>query len=77
VGNSNDYKPPKVALTTAAIPTNASAPLTNEWSSVNPDEQYYVYAHFSEIQELQANETREFNMLLNGKLFLALWFLQS
>ncbi|KAL9814882.1 putative LRR receptor-like serine/threonine-protein kinaseRLK-Pelle-LRR-I-1 family [Arabidopsis thaliana] len=69
VGNSNDYKPPKVALTTAAIPTNASAPLTNEWSSVNPDEKYYVYAHFSEIQELQANETREFNMLLNGKLF--------
>lgn len=69
MGNSNDYEPPKVALATAAIPTNVSAPLTNIWGSVDTGEQYYVYAHFAEIQEFQANETREFNIVLNGKPF--------
>lgn len=67
--NNNGYDPPKVALTNAATPTNASAPLTIEWSSENPDDQYYLYEHLAEIQDLQANETREFNVLLNGEEF--------
>ncbi|KAL1208521.1 putative LRR receptor-like serine/threonine-protein kinase [Cardamine amara subsp. amara] len=66
VGNSIGYDLPKIALTSAAMPTNASAPLTIEWSSDNPEDQYYLYEHFAEIQDLQANDTREFNILLNG-----------
>ncbi|ESQ42386.1 hypothetical protein EUTSA_v10012663mg [Eutrema salsugineum] len=69
VDNSNNYKPPKAALKTAGTPTNTRAPLTIEWSSENPDDQYYLYTHFAEIQELQANETREFNILFNGELY--------
>ncbi|CAL9244280.1 unnamed protein product, partial [Arabidopsis halleri] len=69
VGNSNSYEPPKKALATAAIPTNASEPLTIEWTnSDNPDAQYYLYRHFAEIQDLQKNETREFNMVWNGEV---------
>nr|VDC86362.1 unnamed protein product [Brassica rapa] len=69
VGNANDYEPPKAALATAAIPTNASEPLTLEWSNTDkPDDQYYLYRHFAEIQDLRSNETREFNMVWNGEL---------
>ncbi|KAG7606676.1 Protein kinase domain [Arabidopsis thaliana x Arabidopsis arenosa] len=72
VGTSNNYELPKAALATAAIPTNASAPLTIVWTnSDNPDAQYYVYRHFAEIQDLQNNETREFNMLWNGDVMSA------
>ncbi|XP_019092968.1 PREDICTED: probable LRR receptor-like serine/threonine-protein kinase At5g59680 isoform X2 [Camelina sativa] len=70
VGNNNDYDPPKDALATAAIPTNASEPLTYEWSnSDNPNASYYLYAHFAEIQDLRANDTREFNILFNGQQY--------
>ncbi|XP_010443736.1 PREDICTED: receptor-like protein kinase At5g59670 [Camelina sativa] len=67
VSNSNDYVPPQGALKSAATPTNTRDPLTIKWSSANPSDQYYLYAHFAEIQDLQANETREFNILLNGQ----------
>ncbi|KAG7538579.1 Protein kinase domain [Arabidopsis suecica] len=66
VGTSNHYELPKAALASAAIPTNASAPLAIEWTPPNPNTQYYLYRHFAEIQDLQKNETREFNMLWNG-----------
>ncbi|KAF8094795.1 hypothetical protein N665_0352s0007 [Sinapis alba] len=69
VFNSYNYVPSKDALKSAASPTNASAPLTIEWSSANSHDEFYFYAHFSEIQDLQANETREFNMVWNGKHF--------
>lgn len=60
---------PKDVLKNAATPTNASAPLTIEWRPRNPDDQYYYYAHFAEIQDLQANQTREFNSFWNGELY--------
>ncbi|KAG2297302.1 hypothetical protein Bca52824_043971 [Brassica carinata] len=69
VGNNNSYHPPEMALKTAATPTNSSAPLTIRWTSENPDERYYCYAHFSETEDLQANETREFNVTWNGIRF--------
>ncbi|KAG7606673.1 Protein kinase domain [Arabidopsis thaliana x Arabidopsis arenosa] len=67
VKNDNKYVPPEDALKTAATPTNTSAPLKIEWTnSHNPRAQYYVYRHFAEIQDLRANDIREFNMLWNG-----------
>ncbi|KAG2274661.1 hypothetical protein Bca52824_057216 [Brassica carinata] len=66
VNNSNNYSPPKAALTTAATSTNAYAPLTIKWNSSNVFSQYYLYTHFAEIQELQTNDTREFNLNWNG-----------
>ncbi|CAN8253316.1 unnamed protein product [Cochlearia groenlandica] len=68
VGNSNSYDPPKAALSTAAIPTNASEPLRLVFTNLEkPDDQYYIYRHFAEIQDLLSNETREFDMLWNGE----------
>ncbi|KAF3568831.1 hypothetical protein DY000_02017965 [Brassica cretica] len=66
VNNSNNYSPPKAALTTAATSTNAYAPLTIKWNLSNVFSQYYLYTHFAEIQELQTNDTREFNLNWNG-----------
>lgn len=43
-----------------------------EWTnSEKPDDQYYLYTHFAEIQDLGSNETREFNMVWNGKDLLS------
>ncbi|KFK27491.1 hypothetical protein AALP_AA8G390000 [Arabis alpina] len=65
--SSNIYVPPKGVLATAATPTNSTAPLTIEWSSSNVNDQYYLYVHFAEIQELQTNSTREFNVVWDGE----------
>ncbi|XP_024011594.1 probable LRR receptor-like serine/threonine-protein kinase PAM74 isoform X2 [Eutrema salsugineum] len=66
VSNDNSYAPPKITLSTAATPSNASAPLTISWTPDNPGDQYYLYSHFAEVQDLQANGTREFDLLWNG-----------
>lgn len=62
------YNLPKSVRQNAATLTNASLPLTISWIPENPNDQFYVYLHFAEIQDLQANETREFSVL-NGNLF--------
>nr|VDD32755.1 unnamed protein product [Brassica oleracea] len=66
VSNDNNYAPPKKALATAAIPSNLSAPLTVSWTPEKHGDQYYLYSHFAEIQDLHANDTREFDVLWNG-----------
>lgn len=60
------YFVPQNALMTAAIPANDSAPfsLTEELDS--PTDELYVYLHFSEVQSLKANESREFDILWSG-----------
>ncbi|KAL0824134.1 hypothetical protein Bca101_047811 [Brassica carinata] len=68
VNNSNKYVPPKDVLIHAATPTDANAPLTIELPSGGSGEEYYFYAHFAEIQDLQAKDTREFNISLNGEV---------
>ena len=54
----NDYKLPAVVMNTAATPINAGASLNFYWDADNVTEQYYVYLHFSEDQNLAANETQ-------------------
>lgn len=65
--NQNDYKPPEIILSTAVTPVNASAPLVISWEPPDQTELYYVYMHFTEIQVLAKNQTREFNIAQNGK----------
>ncbi|KAF8094799.1 hypothetical protein N665_0352s0010 [Sinapis alba] len=69
VSSSNKYATPQDALKNAAMPTKASAPLMIEWISANPDVQFYLYTHFAELQDLQENETREFNLFWNGNFY--------
>ncbi|KAL2332318.1 hypothetical protein Fmac_019899 [Flemingia macrophylla] len=63
----NDYKPPAVVMSTAVTPANASAPLVISWEPEDENDQLYAYLHFTEIQVLAANQTREFNIMLNGE----------
>ncbi|RHN39168.1 putative transferase [Medicago truncatula] len=64
------YKLPAIVMSTAAIPVNASAPLQLEWETYNVNDRFYLYMHFNEVEELAANETREFNITVNDKF----WF---
>ncbi|XP_019095498.1 PREDICTED: probable LRR receptor-like serine/threonine-protein kinase PAM74 isoform X1 [Camelina sativa] len=69
VDNRNDYFPPKDTLEEAATPRNSSAPLRFVWRSDNPKEQFYVYSHFAELQDLGSNDTREFDLFWDGNNF--------
>lgn len=66
--SSNDYQPPPVVMQSASTPKNASKPL-DFWLDTHNDTSlsFYVYLHFAEIQQLQANESRQFNISLNGQ----------
>ncbi|XP_059458245.1 LRR receptor-like serine/threonine-protein kinase IOS1 [Corylus avellana] len=62
----NVYQPPSVVMSTAATPGNDSAPLEISWESDSATTEYYVYMHFAEVVELNANQSRSFNCTLNG-----------
>ncbi|KAK9923522.1 hypothetical protein M0R45_031934 [Rubus argutus] len=65
----NDYQVPSIVMSTAGTPINASTPMYIGWNTPDTTSEYYVYMHFAEIQKLKANESRSFNITLNGKLF--------
>ncbi|MCH80001.1 receptor-like protein kinase, partial [Trifolium medium] len=62
----NTYKPPAIVMSTAVTPINATAPLQFHWDADDVNDQYYVYRHFNEVEELAANETRTFNMIVSA-----------
>ncbi|XP_024003685.1 probable leucine-rich repeat receptor-like protein kinase At2g28990 isoform X2 [Eutrema salsugineum] len=66
INNSNAYEVPKSALRSAATPKNTSGPLVITWTPRPSNAQVYLYMHFAEIQALEANETREFDVILKG-----------
>lgn len=66
VDTSNFYNVPQPAAKTAAVPADPSQPLTIDWTLDKIDAQSYIYMHFAEIQNLEANQTREFNITYNG-----------
>ncbi|CAE5959970.1 unnamed protein product [Arabidopsis arenosa] len=66
VDTSNFYNVPQAVAKTAAVPANATQPLTIDWTLDDITAPSYIYMHFAEIQNLEANETREFNITYNG-----------
>jgi hypothetical protein len=62
----NDYKPPAIVMSTAATPVDVNEPLEIEWEGDNENDQYYLYLYFNEVEKLAANETRAFNIKVNG-----------
>ncbi|MCH82993.1 receptor-like protein kinase, partial [Trifolium medium] len=66
--DQNYYRPPAIVMSTAVTPVNGSAPLQFHWDADNVNDQYYIYRHFSEVEELAGNETRAFNMTMTGEL---------
>ncbi|RHN39185.1 putative transferase [Medicago truncatula] len=65
--DQNYYKLPAIVMSTAVTPVNASAPLQFHLHQGNVYEQYYIIMHFNEVEELAENETRSFNITVNGK----------
>ncbi|WOG94178.1 hypothetical protein DCAR_0313471 [Daucus carota subsp. sativus] len=62
-GNKVPYK----VMTTAIAPDNSSNPLKLPWTPANASDQFLIYMYFSEVQTLQPNQTREFDIYLDGK----------
>ncbi|XP_024006054.1 probable LRR receptor-like serine/threonine-protein kinase At1g51820 isoform X4 [Eutrema salsugineum] len=69
VNTSNGYDPPQGAMASAATYVNDNGTWNIPWSMEDSTTQFHIYLHFAEIQTLLANETREFNVLLNGEVF--------
>ena len=65
----NSYQLPSVVMSTAVTPLTANDSIGSYWSPDNATSQYYFYMHFAEIEKLQANQSREFNIFLNGELW--------
>ncbi|XLT71633.1 hypothetical protein HN873_028059 [Arachis hypogaea] len=69
---SRDYELPISVIWTAATPRNANGvSLDFYFDALNEttQQQCYFYLHFAEVQKLAPNETREFNITLNGEDF--------
>ncbi|XP_055961717.1 LRR receptor-like serine/threonine-protein kinase IOS1 [Mercurialis annua] len=68
-GNSNNYELPSTVMKSAGIPRNSSSPMEITLSPEDTTLKFYVYFHFAEIVKLEANQSREFNISLNGKFW--------
>ncbi|ESQ30276.1 hypothetical protein EUTSA_v10011227mg [Eutrema salsugineum] len=68
VNVNNEYELPKGVMATCVTPLNANATLNINWILKPPTTKFYSYMHFAELQTLKANDTREFDVTLNGKL---------
>ncbi|GAU24781.1 hypothetical protein TSUD_356110 [Trifolium subterraneum] len=64
----NIYKPPAIVMSTAVTPVNDSAPVQFNFDAENVNQQIYTYLHFNEVEKLAENETRAFNITVNGEL---------
>nr|GME10202.1 LRR receptor-like kinase plant-like protein [Ipomoea batatas] len=61
---------PAGVMNTAVVPSDPTQPLTFSWSTKNSSDELYIYMSFSEIQQLpSSNQTREFNIYLNGDYY--------
>ena len=56
-------------MSTASTPINFSAPLELEWHTQKATSEYCIYMYFAEVVKLKANQSRSFNVTVNGKFF--------
>ncbi|KAF7843423.1 putative leucine-rich repeat receptor-like protein kinase [Senna tora] len=66
--NKTEYELPSAVMKTAVTPRDSSS-LEFQFETGDPTLEFYVYMHFAEIEELQENERREFNITVNGNLW--------
>ncbi|XP_020870264.1 probable LRR receptor-like serine/threonine-protein kinase At1g51820 [Arabidopsis lyrata subsp. lyrata] len=67
VNTSIIYELPQSVMSKAATPIKANETLNITWTVEPPTTQFYSYIHIAELQTLRANDTREFNVTLNGE----------
>ncbi|KAF3489734.1 hypothetical protein F2Q69_00054929 [Brassica cretica] len=64
---NNGFQPARAVMNTASTPLNSSLDISLLWDPVIPTWKFYVYMHFSEVQEIASNDTREFSVIYNDK----------
>ncbi|CAJ2661142.1 unnamed protein product [Trifolium pratense] len=60
--------PASTVMRTISVPVNVSDNIEFHFLPKYNASRYYVYMYFAEIQKLEANQIREFNIFVNGKL---------
>lgn len=58
-------------LRTASRAQNINEPFQFYWDTTDTSEEFYMYMHFVEVEKLQAGQSREFNIYINGLLWYA------
>ncbi|XVE70541.1 hypothetical protein DITRI_Ditri10aG0080200 [Diplodiscus trichospermus] len=66
--NENGYKAPLEVISTAAMPHNGSDKLELSWTADADTSKFYVFMYFAEVQQLERNQTRKFNISWNGSI---------
>ncbi|CAB4302987.1 unnamed protein product [Prunus armeniaca] len=69
IDNSNNFRPPEIVLSTAATPKNKNGSLEILWLPSDNVTEYYVYMHFSEVEKLPGNQSRQMYINRDGELF--------
>jgi hypothetical protein len=64
-GLSDDEKVPLTVVSNAAIAINSTYNRYHKWSGDTADN-LIIYIHIAEVEILKSNQTREFNIFLNG-----------
>ncbi|KAM1189790.1 hypothetical protein ACFX2J_025426 [Malus domestica] len=60
----NDYQVPSIVMRSASTPLDDT--MDFYWNDTDASTQYYIFIHFAELQLLKANQSRSFNITLNG-----------
>ncbi|XP_078151951.1 putative LRR receptor-like serine/threonine-protein kinase At1g51880 [Carex rostrata] len=63
-----DFETPSLVMQTAASTLNTAQPLEQYWNSDNESTVFYAILHFSEIQNIPSNGSRQFDVFANGFL---------
>ncbi|XP_048610093.1 probable LRR receptor-like serine/threonine-protein kinase At2g28960 [Brassica napus] len=66
VNSSAPYELPRDVISKAVVNKNVTENLSFYWSVDNRDYHALIYLHFAEIQTLQGNDTREFDIVWKG-----------
>ncbi|PON47852.1 Serine/threonine protein kinase [Parasponia andersonii] len=66
------FELPLAVLSTAYSPSGASksSNMGFNWKPPNSTPQYYFYMHFAELQDISNNQSRVFNIFINGDLLV-------
>ncbi|KOM44466.1 hypothetical protein LR48_Vigan05g207100 [Vigna angularis] len=66
--NHTAYHLPPAVMKTAVRATNENDSLEFDFDTGHPTSDSYVYMHFAEIEDLKENESRVFDITLNGQI---------
>ncbi|KAL5576852.1 hypothetical protein UlMin_018551 [Ulmus minor] len=73
--DSNHYKPPTEVMSTAGTPKNENSSMDLNWDSSDAIAEFYVcYLYFAELQNLERNQYRAFDIILNGETYYSTMF---